>query len=488
MSTVDDIKALLDNKPSTGPAPLDPPPTEHQDDGDKYPPVSFPLQVARRLIEDLFTTGPHHTLTYWRAGWWRWEGTHWRRLSSELELRKPVWERLEQVTCEDKDGDRKAWAPTTAKVNNLIEPLQLETFIPDSTDAPAWLKGGNGPTAEHLVALANGLLDQTTGEFYDHTPTYFNTWALNFDYDPVAIYPQWEKFITETFAHDPAGGRALQEWFGYVISGRTDLQKGCVLIGPGGSGKGIIDRTLKELVGGVPNVAAASIQSLTNGFGLADWVGKPLAVLSDSRDSGAIPDAVVSRLLSIIGEDAVPIEVKHKDNRSESLPTRVMIVSNEMPSFRDSSGALVKRWVVIETAVSHRDNPDLTLESRLRKELPGIFLWALAGLRRLEEQGHFTVPQSSAETVEMMNDSAAPEAMFIHETYEITEDPTDFEWLSEIYPAYEQWTERRGNRPVSQTRFKGKVKAAGLKGVTVTKRERDGTRKEVIAGILRRSF
>src|SRR5699024_4148086 len=91
------------------------------DDWNTYPPSSFPMQVARRLIADLFTTGGHRTLVYWRGQWWSWEGTYWRQLSTELELRKPVWDRLEEVTDTDKDGEPKAWAPPTAKVNNIIE-------------------------------------------------------------------------------------------------------------------------------------------------------------------------------------------------------------------------------------------------------------------------------------------------------------------------------------------------------------------------------
>jgi phage/plasmid-associated DNA primase len=34
----------------------------------------------------------------------------------------------------------------------------------------------------------------------------------------------------------------LQEWFGYILSGRTDLQKILLLIGPRRSGKGTTSR------------------------------------------------------------------------------------------------------------------------------------------------------------------------------------------------------------------------------------------------------
>ncbi|AJE33697.1 NTP-binding protein [Corynebacterium humireducens NBRC 106098 = DSM 45392] len=453
------------------------------DDWNTYPPSSFPMQVARRLIADLFTTGGHRTLVYWRGQWWSWEGTYWRQLSTELELRKPVWDRLEEVTYTDKDGEPKAWAPTTAKVNNIIEPLQLQTFIPDRLDAPTWLDGTQG--AEQLVSLRNGLLDLSTVTLSPHTPQLFNTWALGFDYDPQATCPQWEHFVTTTFAHDPAAGLALQEIFGYLVTGRLDQQKGFMLIGPRRSGKSLIVRIVTALLGAT-NVAPTSMQSLAGNFGLADWVGKPLAVLSDSRDSGALPDAVVERLLMVIGQDAVPVEKKYQDNWTGTLPTRVMLVSNELPSFRDSSGALVDRWVVLETAVSHIGREDTSLFDRLVVELPGIFNWALHGATRLHDQGRFTTPASTAETVEMLHDAAAPEATFIREHYAVTGEPEDYEPLAEVYAAFQLSMRGRGGTPVSQNRFKAKLKAAGLPGVGPTKREITGKRVEVVKGIQRK--
>lgn len=97
------------------------------------------------------------------------------------------------------------------------------------------------------------------------------------------------------------------------------------------------------------------------------------------------------------------------------------------------------------------------------------------------------MPGATTETIEMMNDAAAQEATFMNEKYLVTGDPDDYEWLSEIYPAYEAWVSRRGGKALSQNRFKAKIKAAGMEGVTVTKRPRGDRRLEVIAGISKRN-
>jgi putative DNA primase/helicase len=106
-----------------------------------------------------------------------------------------------------------------------------------------------------------------------------------FPYDPDATAPAWEGFLAQLWPDDPASITALQEWFGYVISGRTDQQKILLMVGPSRSGKGTIARVLKSLVG-KENLAGPTLAGLGTNFGLATLVGKPLAVISDARLSG----------------------------------------------------------------------------------------------------------------------------------------------------------------------------------------------------------
>ena len=74
--------------------------------------------------------------------------------------------------------------------------------------------------------------------------------AVPFDYDGDALDPErWDAFLAELWGEDVEQVRALQEWFGYVISGRTDEQKIMLLCGPTRGGKGAIARVLTALVG-----------------------------------------------------------------------------------------------------------------------------------------------------------------------------------------------------------------------------------------------
>jgi putative DNA primase/helicase len=45
------------------------------------------------------------------------------------------------------------------------------------------------------------------------------------------------KFLGELWPNEPDAINALGEWFGYVISGRTDLHKILLMVGPTRRGK-----------------------------------------------------------------------------------------------------------------------------------------------------------------------------------------------------------------------------------------------------------
>ncbi len=79
---------------------------------------------------------------------------------------------------------------------------------------------------------------------------------------------RWLRFLNELWHDDPQAIDALGEFFGCVISGRLDLHKILLLIGPTRVGKGVIARVLKALIG-KGNYAGPTLASLGTNFGLS---------------------------------------------------------------------------------------------------------------------------------------------------------------------------------------------------------------------------
>lgn len=154
-----------------------------------------------------------------------------------------------------------------------------------------------------------------------------------------------------------------------MLSGRTDQQKILLAVGPTRSGKGTLARVLADLVGR-SNMAGPTLAGLATNFGLSTLVGKPLAVISDARLSGRDNSQVVERLLTISGEDTIDIDRKYRQPWTGKLSTRLMVLSNELPNFGDSSGVIARRFIVLTMTTSWLGKEDTALTGKLAAEMP----------------------------------------------------------------------------------------------------------------------
>lgn len=427
-----------------------------------------PLPVARRLVAERHQDDQGRALlARWRGSWWSWEGPRWAELDDRA-VRSDAYKFTEDAVYLAAK-DLVPWAPNRYKIADLLDALNAVCHVAEQIQPPQWTKPGH-PDAARLVACTNGLLDVATGELLEHDPALFNTVAVPFAYDPTAPEPvRWLQFLSELWPDDPESPDALAEFFGYVISGRIDLHKILLLIGPTRAGKGVIARLLTALVG-KGNFAGPTLASLGTNFGLQPLIGRPLAVVSDARLGGANVHQVVERLLSISGEDNLTIDRKYREPWTGILPTRFVVISNELPRFGDASGAIAGRFIVLQLRESWlgRENPALTAE--LLEELPGVLNWALAGLARLREQGRFTEPDSSRDAITALQDLTSPVAAFVRDC--CTRGAGDEVECPVLYQAWKAWAEDNGHRPGSAQTFGTHLRAA-VPGVIVT-RPRDG--------------
>lgn len=418
---------------------------------DMVPPPSNPMAVARVLLPSWTDEQERPTLLYWRGQWMEWQGPHWRELDAS-EVRSVAYTELEHATFEfetPKGGiEVKDWAPTKKKVADLMEAMSAIRLLSPAVDAPAWTDGTEQRTP--IVACTNGLLDVTTRELRPLTPEFFNLVSVPFDYVPGATCPTWLAFLRKAWPGDTESIRAVQEWFGYVLSGRTDQQKIMLVVGPTRSGKGTIARVLGMLVG-KGNVAGPTLAGLATNFGLSPLLGKPLAVISDARLAGRDGHQVVERLLTISGEDTIDVDRKYRQPWTGKIPARLMILSNQLPNFGDSSGVIARRFIVLNMTVSWLGKEDTALTDKLAAELPGILNWALLGLARLERDGRITQPRSSLDSITTMQDTASPTSAFVRDRCDTGPDcsvPVDVLW-----EMWKDWAEGQGVRAGTKALF-----------------------------------
>lgn len=444
-----------------------------------FPAPDDPMAVARELMQSR-TVDRCPALRSWRGGWMTWRGPHWAE-SEPAEIRAQVYRELESAVylVATKEGSAEVpWLPNRHKVANVLEALAAVTHLPDAVNPPAWTGDGSGHPAGEIVSTASGLLHVGTRELARHTPAFFNTVSVPFGYDRDAPEPAgWLKFLGDLWPDDPQSVVTLQDWFGYVLSGRTDLQKILLVVGPIRGGKGTVRSVLASLIGN-GNVAGPTLASLGMNFGLSPLLGKPLAVVSDARLNGSDSRQVVERLLSISGEDPLTVDRKYREPWTGRLPCRFMIMSNELPSFGDAAGAIASRFVVLILTRSWLGRENTRLPAELAVEAPGILNWALDGLERLNAAGRITEPPSSADAVAALADLVSPMAAFVRETCERHgEVPVD-----DLYRAYRWWADGNGHKIPSKQVF-GRDLRAVLPGLRVKQPRGDCRRERVYVGI-----
>lgn len=458
-SPVEDMWAGFETTSSAA----DPPPIKHS--SEILPPPTNPMAVARHLMP-AWTQQGSPALRHWRGSWMRWTGPHWSEVD-DAAMRAEVYPRLEH--CQYKGVDKRTgdereidWAPNRGKVANLLEAVAAVTHLPAATEVPAWLDGGT--SADRMIPCQNGLLDIGTLELRPLTPLYFNRTSVPFDYNADAPVPvRWLDFLDSVWPGDPEAIDTLQEFCGYVLSGRTDLQKMMLVIGPPRSGKGTIARIMTALIGKA-NVAGPTLASMATNFGLQPLIDKSLAIISDARLPRTGAEIVVERLLSISGEDNLDIDRKYRDPWTGRVPARLMILSNELPAFADASGAIASRLVILKMTESFLGREDTSLEGDLMKELPGVLNWALEGARRLAERGRFVVPESSAEAVSMLADMVSPIGGFVRDCCTLGVD--ERVPISMLYDMWRSWCDLSGrDHPGTKETFGRNLLAAvpGLK-------------------------
>jgi putative DNA primase/helicase len=406
------------------------------------PSPQAPLDAARLFVDQKHRTADGKlALHFWQGQWWQWQNTHWIEVE-RVAVEATAYQFFDGARYESAKGELVAWNPTRHKVMDLLAAAQTITHLSRRVTQPCWTNGHRHDGV--IVSVANGLLDVRHGVLLPHTADYFNVVSVPFAFDPDAPPPdRWLGFLRSLWEDDEQPA-LLQEWFGYIISGRTDLHKIASLIGPTRAGKGVIARILGHMIG-TENVAGPTLSSFASDFGLAPLLGKPLAVIGDARLNGKGDHShVVEVLLSISGEDVRTVNIKYKEQWTGRMPPRFMSLSNELPRFTDASGTIANRFLPMTLTQSWLGNEDRSIEPDIvAAELPGVLNWALAGLARLELQGRFTWPHAADAAITRLQDLASPVHAFIRDCCTIdTEARTT---VDDLWAAWKTWASDNGH-------------------------------------------
>jgi len=240
------------------------------------------------------------------------------------------------------------------------------------------------------IVVENGILDVKSKELREHTPDEIHLSKIPVEYDEEAEAPRVKQFMEEVL--HPNDIPLIQELFGYCLLKDYPLAKAFMFLGSGANGKSTLINLLDAFLG-EENTVSPSLQGLLEDkFAAARLHGKLACLHAD------IPDVKLTetgKFKMLTGQDPLDAQKKYKDRFTFYNHAKLVFSANQLPRTEDRTKAFYRRWIIVEFPNEFpEDDPDtdpnildkLTTDS----ELSGVLNWALAGLDRLMEQGHFS--------------------------------------------------------------------------------------------------
>jgi putative DNA primase/helicase len=292
----------------------------------------------------------------------------WSRIETS-EIKKKMRDLLQEMEPDQ-------WIPSIG--HTLMEVLSLECEKAESLKSPV-----------DYINLKNGLFNRNTFELESHDSGVFSTTQLPFEYDPQAKCPSFMKFLKEIFRGDKALIRLIAEIIGYCLSNGVEAQKFFIFYSEGSSGKSTLCDIIHALAGGEDQVASVTLADLGKKFQRAQLADMQLNISTESDVSGALETPA---LKAITSGDPIQLEKKGVDPITHRVTTKLLFAVNTLPYPKDRSYAFTRRMIIVPFPVRFTDNPtgpdeiliDRGIKDELLKELPGIFNFAMRGLKRLK--------------------------------------------------------------------------------------------------------
>ena len=325
----------------------------------------------------------------------------------------------------------------TARISDSIGLLEDKTFVdpekllPD----PMWLN------------LKNCMLHLPTMECAPHNAKFNSRIQLPVTYNAKSSCSTWLEALAMIFSDDVAKAGVMQEFFGYCLYPRILFPCALFQIGSGANGKGTVQRILETMLG-EQNVSHISLQRMEDKFGPVELKDKLLNACGET----ATTPLEVTHFKAIAAADRVQAEVKYKGDVIFTPIAKHMISMNEFPGVKDKTDAFFRRLVVMEYKQKFEgQDDDKDLGEKLQKELDGIFMWSLEGLKRVLEQKAISVPESLAQAKKRFRARVNPLLMFVDESCMVGEAYTASPPV--IYKAYQGWCEDAKTNPLGKQRF-----------------------------------
>lgn len=302
----------------------------------------------------------------------------------------------------------------------------------------------------NLLNFGDGEFDPITQELHEHKKEHYSTIRIPYPYDYSSSCELWLKSLEEIFEGDIRKVNLLQEFFGYCLVPDVRQKKALLIMGESNSGKSTILFLLRAMLGDA-NCSSVPLKHLGHPQYAPMMINKLVNIDTDVSKNAEDYEEDFKKITS--GE---PITCNQKFIETfDFVPKcRIVLAANKFPRITDHSSAFYNRLILIPCDhVFEEKDQNKNLVEDLKEELPGIFNWAVRGLKRLRERGMFEKFDFMEEALQELRDESNPVDVFFRENLAIDVNGGKEVEKLELYARYCEWCRNNGNAPMANNKF-----------------------------------
>lgn len=422
---------------------------------------------GRRLI-DSFQHGIRYTPG---LGWFTWTGGFWKPDNENLHMQE-LSKKLGTLVASEVDfhpdtakTQAIAWAHQAKSEGRLAAAIKNATSDPRiMVDAERWDENPN------LIGTLNGVVDLRTGELKRGDRNLFITKRAPVSYTRGLTNMRWQQFLD--FATD--GDKEFQDWIqravGYSMSGHNQYDILFLVYGPAGSGKNTLVESIVKCLGSSQYAYAMDSGILadsgmsshnTDLYHWAEMRGRRFAWADELPDNERLKENAVKKLT---GSEEITARSPGGKPFTFKSQIKMWITTNHRPIITDDAMWRRIRPIPMLKTPEHSDP---TLKEYLfdpEGGLPAIFSWAVEGAIKVlgsNQRDGLGWCKVVSEAAEMYRKNEDRIALFLDEETIKAEGTSIL--VKALFLHYRNWSEDRGERPLTQIGFDRKLRERNLK-------------------------
>lgn len=305
------------------------------------------------------------------------------------------------------------------------------------------------------INLQNGVyeISENFVGLREHRASDYHFYILPYAYDENATCPLFDKFL-KTRLPEVNACLALAEMCALALCPQLNLQIAAVLQGPGRTGKSTFNIII-TFTFGTENVASFTLTSLCSTSASSDYIRAKLPdyLLNYSSEMGGkgCDTNMVKKLIS-----REHLEARHPYGRpfliKDYCPT--MFNVNDLPPMENTSAYWSRFMFFPFHVVVRPEENDVDFAKKIvENELPGVFNWILAGLKRVMKNKKITQSKICDNLKNSLQREYDPVAMFIYEDDLIGRlQNGNYEYTSTLFERFKEYSKENNLKSQFMTR------------------------------------